>query len=341
MLDAFHPAVATWFRERFGSPTEAQSRGWAEIASGRDTLIMAPTGSGKTLAAFLAGIDGLVRRAVAGALDDRTRIVYVSPLKALGADVERNLDAPLRGIEATAMRLGTLVPPIRTALRTGDTSQTDRARIARRPPHVLITTPESLYLLLTSEKGRGVLRGAETVILDEIHALVGNKRGAHLALSLERLDALCASDSGNALCGKRPVRIGLSATVQAVDEVAQFLVGVDAGRARPCRIVDAGRKQPLDVAIEVPREPLSAVASREAWKDVHERLGALIHEHKTTLVFVPSRRMCERVAHDLEQLLGKGMVAAHHGALAKRTRLGVERKLQSGQLRAVVATASL
>ena len=333
MLEAFHPAVATWFRERFSAPTEAQSRGWAEIASGRDTLIMAPTGSGKTLAAFLAGIDGLVRRAVSGGLDDVTRILYVSPLKALGADVERNLEAPLRGIEATAMRLGTLVPPIRTALRTGDTSQTDRARILRRPPHVLITTPESLYLLLTSEKGRGVLSGAETVIVDEIHALVGNKRGAHLALSLERLDHLV---------GRKLTRIGLSATVHAAEEVGCFLTGVDErGRARPCRIVDAGRKQPLDVAVEVPREPLGAVASREAWKDVHTRLCTLIGEHKTTLVFVPSRRLCERVAHDLEELLGKGVVAAHHGALAKRTRLGVERRLQSGQLRAVVATASL
>ncbi|HEX9102412.1 MAG TPA: DEAD/DEAH box helicase, partial [Polyangia bacterium] len=340
MLDRFHPAVATWFGERFGAPTEAQTRGWAEIASGRDTLIMAPTGSGKTLAAFLAGIDGLVRRAASGSLDDVTRIVYVSPLKALGADVERNLEAPLRGIEATAMRLGALVPPIRTALRTGDTSQTDRARIVRRPPHVLITTPESLYLLLTSDKGRTVLAGVETVIVDEIHALVGNKRGAHLALSLERLDALVAQKGA-----RRPTRIGLSATVQAVDEVAHFLVGSDVvvGTAtpRPCRLVDAGRKQPLDVRVEVPKEPLSAVASREAWKDVHERLGALIHEHKTTLIFVPSRRMCERVAHDLEALLGKGIVAAHHGALAKRTRLSVERKLQNGQLRAVVATASL
>jgi ATP-dependent Lhr-like helicase len=335
-LDRFHAAVATWFRERFGVPTEAQTRGWAEIASGRDTLIMAPTGSGKTLAAFLAGIDGLVRRAVGGELDDVTRILYVSPLKALGADVERNLDAPLRGIEATAMRLGVMVPPIRTALRTGDTSQTDRARIVRRPPHVLITTPESMYLLLTSEKGRGVLAGVETVIVDEIHALVGNKRGAHMALSLERLDALVTS-SGQ----RRPTRIGLSATVQAVDEVAAFLTGVADDGARPCRIVDAGRKQPLDVLVEVPKEPLSAVASREAWKDVHERLGALINEHKTTLIFVPSRRMCERVAHDLEALLGKGIVAAHHGALAKRTRLSVEKKLQSGQLRAVVATASL
>ncbi|HEX6839215.1 MAG TPA: DEAD/DEAH box helicase, partial [Polyangia bacterium] len=336
MLDRFHPAVATWFGERFGAPTEAQTRGWAEIASGRDTLIMAPTGSGKTLAAFLAGIDGLVRRAVGGQLDDVTRIVYVSPLKALGADVERNLEAPLRGIEATAMRLGTLVPPIRTALRTGDTSQTDRARIVRRPPHVLITTPESLYLLLTSEKGRTVLSGVETVIVDEIHALVGNKRGAHLALSLERL---------NALVGKKVTRIGLSATVQAVDEVSHFLVGSDvvlgAGVSRPCRVVDAGRKQPLDILVEVPKEPLSAVASREAWKDVHQRLGVLINEHKTTLIFVPSRRMCERVAHDLEANLGKGIVAAHHGALAKRTRLSVEKKLQNGQLRAVVATASL
>jgi ATP-dependent Lhr-like helicase len=329
----FHPIVARWFAGRFAAPTEAQARGWAEIASGRDTLIMAPTGSGKTLAAFLAGVDGLVRRAVEGRLDDRVRIVYVSPLKALGADVDRNLRGPLAELEKVANEMGRLLPPIRTAVRSGDTSASERARIVRRPPHVLITTPESLYLLLTSDGGRSILGSAETVIVDEIHALAGNKRGAHLALSLERLDALCSH---------RLQRIGLSATVEPVGEVARFLCGVgEDGAARPCRIVDAGRRQPLDVAVEVPKETLSAVASRAAWGDVYARLVELIGAHQTTLVFVPSRRMCERVAHDLEEKLGRGVVAAHHGALAKRTRQSVERRLQTGELRAVVATASL
>jgi ATP-dependent Lhr-like helicase len=326
----FHPAVAGWFAGRFGRPTEAQSRGWAEISSGHDTLLMAPTGSGKTLAAFLFGLDSLVRRAP---LTDGIRILYVSPLKALGADVERNLQSPLREIEAHALAHGLLIPPIRTALRTGDSSPSDRARILKQPPHVLITTPESLYLLLTSERGRKVLGTAETVIVDEVHALAGNKRGAHLALSLERLDALC---------GRRLQRIGLSATVEPAEEVARFLVGHAAnGVPNPCRLVDAGRKQPLDLGIEVPKETLGAVASRNAWGDIHERLIALINEHKTTLIFVPSRRLAERVAHDLEQKLGEGVVQAHHGALAKRTRQSVERRLQTGELKAVVATASL
>jgi ATP-dependent Lhr-like helicase len=332
-LDVFHPIVRTWFERRFGQPTEAQASGWKQIASGQDTLIMAPTGSGKTLAAFLYGLDSVVRRALDGRLDERVRIIYVSPLKALGADVDRNLQAPLRGIEDTAVQLGRLLPPIKTALRTGDTTQAERARILRHPPHVLITTPESLYLMITSDGGRGILDSAETVILDEIHALVGNKRGAHLALTLERLDALC---------GKRLQRVGLSATVEPPAEAARFLTGHDErGRPRPCHLVDAGRTRPLDLAIEVPRETLGAVASRTAWGDVYTRLEALFAEHRTTLVFVPSRRLAERVAHDLEARLGKNVVAAHHGALAKRTRLSVERKLQKGELKAVVATASL
>jgi ATP-dependent Lhr-like helicase len=326
----FHPVVAGWFAGRFGRPTEAQSRGWAEISTGNDALLMAPTGSGKTLAAFLFGLDSLVRRAP---LEDGIRIIYVSPLKALGADVERNLQSPLREIEAHALANGLLIPPIRTALRTGDTSPSERVRILKNPPHVLITTPESLYLLLTSEGGRKILGTAETVIVDEVHALAGNKRGAHLALSFERLDALC---------GRRLQRIGLSATVEPADEVARFLVGhAQNGVPRPCRLVDAGRKQPLDLGIEVPKETLGAIASRNAWGDIHHRLVALINEHKTTLIFVPSRRLAERVAHDLEEKLGEGVVQAHHGALAKKTRQTVEKRLQTGQLRAVVATASL
>ncbi len=324
----FDPIVAGWFDRRFGRPTEAQSLGWAEIASGHDVLLMAPTGSGKTLAAFLFGLDTLVRRPSTG-----VRIIYVSPLKALGADIDRNLQSPLREIEAHALAHGKLLPPIRTALRTGDTTAGERARILKHPPQVLITTPESLYLFLTAEGGRKILGSAETVIVDEVHALAGNKRGSHLSLSLERLDALCE---------RRLQRIGLSATVEPAAEVARFLVGhEDSGAARPCRLVDAGRKQPLDIGIEVPKETLGAVASRSAWGDVYERLVTLIGEHKTTLIFVPSRRLAERVAHDLEEKLGEGVVQAHHGALAKKTRHTVEKRLQSGDLRAVVATASL
>ena len=355
ILARFHPAVATWFGERFPAPTDAQAEGWGTILDGRDTLIMAPTGSGKTLAAFLGGLDALVRRAAAGALDDRVRIVYVSPLKALGADVERNLLAPLRGIEEAALRLGRMIPPIRTALRTGDTTQADRAKILRRPPHVLITTPESLYLLLTSAGGRAILGDVESVIVDEVHAVVGNKRGAHLAISLERLAALVegrdrpAGDAQPALPGaaRRLQRVGLSATIEPPAEAARFLVGCTAdGAARPCALVDAGRRQPLDLAIEVPEEPLGAVASRTAWADVYKRITAHVIEHRSTLIFVPSRRLAERVAHDLEPLFkeafgDESLVAAHHGALAKKTRLSVERRLQSGELRAVVATASL
>ena len=353
VLQKFHPAVATWFAEKFASPTEAQTQVWGPIQDGLDTLVMAPTGSGKTLAAFLAGIDKLVRRAMARALDDKVRIVYVSPLKALGADVERNLLGPLRGIEETALRLGHMVAPIRVALRTGDTTQAERATILRRPPHVLITTPESLYLLLTSAGGRAILGDVETVILDEVHALVGNKRGAHLSLSLERLAALVegrdrAGREGQAplLFAPRLQRIGLSATVEPPSEAARFLCGCHPnGEARDCMLIDAGRKQPLDLAVEVPEEPLGAVASRRAWDDVYKRIAGYVAEHRSTLIFVPSRRLAERVAHDLEPLLaaqlGENLVAAHHGALAKHTRLLVERRLQSGVLRAVVATASL
>ena len=335
-LDAFHPAVSTWFRERFGKPTEAQAQGWDAIGRGQDSLIMAPTGSGKTLAAFLAGIDALVRRALDGRLDDKVRIIYVSPRKALGADVERNLRTPLREIENVAARLGRMIPPIRTAVRSGDTTPAERQKMLKRPPHVLITTPESLYLLLTSQRGRTILTDAETLIVDEIHALAGNKRGAHLSLTLERLDALL---------GRRVRRIGLSATVEPPAEAARFLVGCEEffgkSQARPCQIVDAGRVQPLDLQVEVPKETLSAVASRTAWTDIYQRIAQLLSEHKTTLIFVPSRRLSERVAHDLEEIMGKGVVAAHHGALAKKTRLSVESRLQAGEIKAVVATASL
>lgn len=332
----FSPPVDRWFSQRFAGPTEAQRRGWAAIGAGLDTLIMAPTGSGKTLAAFLAGIDALVRRGLAGGLDEGVKIVYISPLKALGADVARNLQAPLQGIEAAAAELGCALPELRTALRTGDSSASERARLVRRPPHLLITTPESLYLLLTSGRGRAILAGCEQVIIDEIHALMGNKRGAHLALSLERLDALC---------GRRLQRIGLSATVEPPAEAARFLVGHEETcpevQPRACHLVDAGRRQPLDVAVEVPQETLSAVASRAAWDDIYAKIERWLAEHKTTLIFVPSRRLSERVAHDLERRLGEGVVAAHHGALSKHTRQTVEQRLQTGAIKAVVATASL
>ncbi len=331
-IAALHPIIQRWFLQRFGTPTEAQALGWAEITKRNDTLIMAPTGSGKTLAAFLVGIDALVRDAIEGRLQDQTRVIYISPLKALGADVDRNLETPLRQIEHCAAEMGRLLPPIRSAVRSGDTTQSERAKIIRRPPHLLITTPESLYLMLTSEGGRRVLQTADTIIVDEIHALYGQKRGAHLALSLERLDVLCR---------RRLLRIGLSATAEPVARVAHFLVGSDGEKPRPCARIDAGRVKPLDVAIEIPQETLSAIASRAAWNDVYKRIGELLSEHQTTLIFVPSRRLSERVAHDLEALLGKDQVAAHHGALSKRTRLLVERKLQNAELRAVVATASL
>jgi len=340
-LQHFHPLVATWFGERFKAPTEPQARGWAEIAAGHDTLIMAPTGSGKTLAAFLAGLDRLVRRSLDERLEERVSIVYVSPLKALGADVERNLVAPLRGLEETAPRFGRLLLPIRAAVRSGDSTATERARIIKHPPHILITTPESLYLLLTSAGGRNALAKAETVIVDEIHALLGNKRGAHLSLTLERLDALC---------GRRLQRIGLSATVEPPIEAARFLTGsAEDGSDRPCSLVDAGRAQPMDVRVEIPKETLGAVASRTAWGDIYDRLHHYLREHKTTLIFVPSRRLAERVAHDLEERFQAQpepdgtvfTISAHHGALAKRTRQKVEQRLQKGELRAVVATASL
>ncbi len=332
-IHGFTDPVEHWLRERFGGPTEIQSDGWQAIARGDDTLLMAPTGSGKTLAAFLAGIDALLVRSRAGTLEDTVKILYISPLKALTADIERNLQGPLQAITAAATELGQPVIPPRVAVRTGDTTPSERAQLLRHPPHLLLTTPESLYLLLTATRGRELLAGCEQVILDEIHTLVGNKRGAHLALSLERLDALCHL---------RPQRIGLSATIDPPDLAAQLLSGVDAnGAQQPCTIIDAGRDDPLDLAVEVPQEPLSAVASRTAWDDIYARICLFLADHRTTLIFVPSRRLAERVAHDLELRLGEGIVAAHHGALAKRTRQSVERRLQTGGLKAVVATASL
>ncbi len=333
--ERFHPLVQQWFRDRFGEATAPQAAGWRHIAAGVDTLIAAPTGSGKTLAAFLWAIDGLIRDAAAGALEDRTRVVYVSPLKALSNDIQKNLQEPLDGILRLAAAEGLALPEIRVMVRTGDTPAHERQQMARRPPHVLVTTPESLYILLTAEGSRRYLATAATVIVDEIHAVAGDKRGAHLAISLERLDALA---------GRPLQRIGLSATQKPIEEIARLLVG--AGRLRPdgdpeCAIVDVGHRRALDLSVEVPGQPLGPVASHEMWAEIYDRIAALVPSHRTTIVFVNTRRLVERVAHQLTKRLGEGRVAAHHGSLSRRTRLEAERRLKAGEIPVVVATASL
>jgi ATP-dependent Lhr-like helicase len=334
VLPGFHPVVSGWFEARFGSPTEPQAAGWPEIQAGSDVLISAPTGSGKTFAAFLAGLDSLFREGLEGELPDETRILYVSPLKALSNDIEKNLREPLAALRAAAHSVGLRPPAIRAAVRTGDTPSSRRQAMLRRPPHVLVTTPESLYLLLTSEKGRRSLSPVRKVIVDEIHAVARDKRGSHLSLSLERLEALCE---------RRPQRIGLSATVSPVEEVARFLVG--AGRVRhgaaECAIVEVGRGRVLDLGVEIPRDELSSVASKEQWAETYDRLAELARENRTTLVFVNTRKLAERAAHALSERLGEGQVAAHHGSLSRARRLDAEDRLKAGSLRAIVATASL
>jgi ATP-dependent Lhr-like helicase len=371
-LECFHPAVAAWFERRFGAPTPAQAEAWPAIRAGGHTLIAAPTGAGKTLAAFLAAIDDLVREGLERGLPDETRVLYVSPLKALANDIHVNLEAPLEGIRAEleapenfglrgvgpsppaplpqgegglgpAGEGNRLAPPpssrpspargegagcdIRAWVRTGDTPSSERAKMARRPPHIVVTTPESLYLLLTSESGRRMLATVRTVIVDEIHALAGNKRGAHLALSLERLAALTV---------KPPVRIGLSATQKPIATMAKFLAA-----GAECRIVDTGHVRARDLAIEVPASPLAAVMANEVWAEVYDRLAALVREHRSTLIFVNTRRLAERAARHLAERLGEDAVTAHHGSLSKEHRLNAERRLKNGELRALVATASL
>ncbi len=328
-LGRFHPAVAGWFSRSFPAPTPAQAAAWPLIRVGRSTLVAAPTGSGKTLTAFLAAIDGLVQQGLAeGGLADATRVLYVSPLKALSNDIHINLEEPLAGITAELARLGLPALEIRTAVRTGDTPQAERNAMRKRVPHILVTTPESLYVLLGSASGREMLADVQSVIVDEIHAIAGNKRGSHLALSLERLEALC----------NRPlVRVGLSATQKPIDAVARFLVGVE----RPCEIVDIGHGRARDLALEVPPVPLEAVMSNDAWALVYDRLAALAGEHRTTLVFVNTRRMAERTTRHLAERLGAEVVAAHHGSLAREQRLSAEQKLKRGELRVLVATASL
>ncbi len=372
-LDTFHPVIQDWFRTRFDGPTEPQQHGWPPIANGEHTLIAAPTGSGKTLTAFLAIIDRLFREGVEGTLADEMRVVYVSPLRALSNDMHRNLETPLQEILAEAEKQGVVVPPISVGLRTGDTPSHKRAAIVRRPPHIFVTTPESLFLMLTAEKSREVLRTVDTLIVDEIHALVRDKRGSHLSLSMERLQHVV----------DRPLqRIGISATQKPIERTASFLVGCTnphdilakptgyapwvsdtntpsspdpRGVTRgldidqpstidhqpPITIVDVGHQRDLDLGIEVPPSDLSSVCSHEQWAEINERLVELIEQHRSTLIFVNTRRLAERLTFQLTDHLGEDAVGAHHGSLAADIRLTTERKLKSGELKAVVATASL
>jgi ATP-dependent Lhr-like helicase len=330
-LAGFHPLVSEWFSQTLGEPTPAQRLGWDAIRRGRHTLIAAPTGSGKTLAAFLTAIDDLVRESAAGPLPDEVRVVYVSPLKALSADIHKNLAEPRRGIRQLAEEQGLDPARITAAVRTGDTTQTERAAILKQPPHILVTTPESLYLLLTAERSRTLLQTARTVIIDEIHAVIGTRRGAHLALSLERLHDIA----------DRPLqRIGLSATQRPVETVARFLVGAESSRGE-CVVVDEGHRRTLDLKLEIPRSPLGAVMAHEVWEEYYDRLAELIRMHRTTLVFVNTRRLAERLARHLSERLGEDQVTAHHGSLSKETRVDAEHRLKSGTLKALVATASL
>ncbi len=339
-LSGFHPAVARWFARTFAGPTEPQRRAWPAILERRPTLVAAPTGSGKTLAAFLAALDELFRQGLAGALADATQVVYVSPLKALSNDIQKNLQEPLAGIAAAAREMGLPEVEIRTLVRTGDTPQAERQRMIKHPPHVLVTTPESLYILLTSESGRRMLGTTRTVIVDEIHAVAATKRGSHLALSLERLEALVAARGGEAL-----LRIGLSATQRPVEEVARFLLGAagegDGDPAARAAIIDEGHRRARDLARGLPDAPRAAGMSAGVWTEVYDRLAALIAEHRTTLVFVNTRRLSERVAAHLQERLGEAAVASHHGSLSRERRLAVEERLKAGELRALVATASL
>ncbi len=341
-----HPIVQEWFVSKFGTPTEPQEAGWPHILAGETTLISAPTGSGKTLAAFLVCIDQLLRKAIAGTLSPTTEVVYISPLKALSNDVQKNLDGPLAEIQALAFARGYLSTEIRTGVRTGDTLPKDRAQMLRHPPHILVTTPESLYILLTAGKSRENLRRVRTVIVDEIHAVADDKRGAHLALSLERLEALVCGENhltpGGYLTGlaEAPQRIGLSATQNPITLVADFLTGVGPSRV-PAKIVQVGQRRHLDLAIEVPSDELGSVATTAMWTEIFDKLAAITEQHRSTLVFVNTRRLVEKIAFELSNRLGLEHVAAHHGSLSRALRLDAEQRLKNGDIKILIATASL
>ena len=341
-LSTFHPVIQKWFTNRLGGPTDVQVASWPAIRSGKHALIAAPTGSGKTLAAFLTCIDTLLQQGLRCELEDQIQVVYVSPLKALSNDIQKNLQEPLAEITERALSAGLLTPALRVEVRTGDTPPHLRQRLLRHPPHILVTTPESLFLLLTAQKSRAILHHVRTVIVDEIHALAPNKRGAHLALSLERLEAICQTP---------PVRIGLSATQRPLEETARFLVGERKGvwpskvtepqSVTNCHIIDVGHRRPMDLGVEVPNDELGAVTTNAIWSDIYDRVAAYVRQHRATLVFVNTRRLAERVAHHLAERLGTEHVASHHGSLSRKIRLSAEHRLKTGQLQVMVATASL
>lgn len=328
-LNWAHPIVSEWFTAKFGTPTEPQEAGWPAILSGKDSLICAPTGSGKTLAAFLACLDALVRKSVEGRLLNRTEVLYISPLKALSNDLQKNLDAPLAEIIELAQSKGFETVNVRTAVRTGDTLSSERQKMLRKPPHILVTTPESLYILLTAEKSRQVLRHVTTVIIDEIHALADDKRGSHLALSLERLDALA---------DKKPIRIGLSATQKPLELIGRYLVGSDAPMPT---VIEVGQRRQFDLSVIVPDHMLSAVAPHDMWSEIYDQIIELVQKHRSTLIFVNTRKLSERMAYNLSLRLGEDVVGAHHGSLSRELRLAAEQKLKAGRLKVLVATASL
>ena len=325
----FHPAVSQWFDTTFTAPTPAQAEAWPAIKAGTHTLIAAPTGSGKTLAAFLSAIDDLVKEGLKNGLANETYVLYVSPLKALSNDIQKNLQEPLQGIADNLLEQQHSPVEIRAAVRTGDTPQSERTKMRKSPPHILVTTPESLFILLTSDSGREMLKTVRTVIVDEIHAMAANKRGTHLSLSLERLQALSQQTI---------TRIGLSATQKPIDEVARFLIG---NRDEYCNIIDSGHVRQRDLAIEIPGSPLEAVMSGEVWQELYARLAELCEQHTTTLIFVNTRRLAERAARFLAERIGEENVTAHHGSLAREHRLNAEQRLKRGELKALVATASL